>query len=177
MTHERDDHAAADFGALRAEIARAVRDVCPASIAAQAEDLAHQVLIRLIERRELEGNLLRPPSYWRKAAYHAVVDELRRVRRRREESLDHEGVHHEPATGGMPSPERQASSNQLGEAIAACVGELSEPRRLPVVLFLQGHSVPAAAALLGWDLKRAESGLYRGLRDLRSCLAGKGWNR
>ena len=39
---------------------------------------------------------------------------------------------------------------------------------------LQGHTGPQAAALLGWDAKRTENLVYRGLADLRQCLEAKG---
>lgn len=164
-----------EFETLRAEIAGAVRRACGAALAAQAEDLAHEVLLRVLERGE--GNPARDASYWRKAAYHVVVDEIRRRRRRREDALEDFRPNAEPAAATVHNPERRAAGRQLGEAIGDCVKRLSETRRLPVVLFLQGHSVPESAALLGWAEKRAESGLYRGLRDLRNCLSVKGWSR
>jgi RNA polymerase sigma-70 factor, ECF subfamily len=43
-----------------------------------------------------------------------------------------------------------------------------------VTLYLQGHTVPETARILGWDAKRAENLVYRGLADLRQCLMGKG---
>ena len=45
---------------------------------------------------------------------------------------------------------------------------------MAVVLHLQGHSVPEAARLLNWGNKRTENLVYRGLADLRNCLALKG---
>lgn len=174
MTDDRGDTREADIATLREEIARTIRRVCPSAIAAQAEDIAHDVLLRLIEKGE--GDPVRQPSYWRKAAYHAVVDEIRRRRRRREEPLDDRNPQ-EPAAAFAQDPERRAASNEIGQAIGDCVERLRETRRLPVVLFLQGHSLHESAALLGWASKRAESGLYRGLQDLRACLARRGWSR
>lgn len=160
-----------DAASWRAEVAAAVRAACSRDLAEQAEDLAHEVLVRVLERGE--GNPARGASYWRKAAYHAVVDELRRRRRRGEEMLDEDRVQSPGA--GAHDPERRATGREIADAIAACVGRLGESRRLPVVLFLQGHSAPESAELLGWAVKRVESGLYRGLRDLRHCLTRKGW--
>jgi RNA polymerase sigma-70 factor (ECF subfamily) len=165
-----------DMETLREEIVRAIRGVCPAWIVSQAEDMAHEILIRVLEKRE--GNPVRQASsYWRKAAYHAVVDEIRRRRRRREDLLDDHITNGVAVATSTQDPERRAASRDMGDAIQDCVRRLRETRQLPVVLFLQGHSVPEAAALLGWAGKRVESGLYRGLRDLRACLAGKGWSR
>ncbi len=164
-----------DSASMRAEIARTVRGVCPAVISAQAEDIAHEVLLRLLEKAE--GKPVWQSSYWRKAAYHAVIDELRRRRSRREDSLDDQESNTEPAAAPIHDPQRQLESAELGAAIGECVKGLRETRRPAVVLFLQGHSAPESAALLNWAVKRLESSLYRGLQDLRDCLTGKGWSR
>ena len=47
-------------------------------------------------------------------------------------------------------------------------------RRLAVTLHLQGHSVPDAARVLDWPVKRTENLVYRGMADLRECLMSKG---
>jgi RNA polymerase sigma-70 factor (ECF subfamily) len=73
-----------------------------------------------------------------------------------------------------PGPERQYAAGQVGRAIRDCLLGLVTDRRLAVALHLQGHSVPQAAALLGWDRKRTENLVYRGLADLRACLEKKG---
>lgn len=175
MTNDRRDTNETTLATLRDEIARTIRRVCPSAVAAQAEDLAHDILLKLIEKGE--GDPARQASYWRKAAYHAVVDEIRRRRRRREDPLDDALPRGGPAAASAHDPERRAASREIGEAIGECVRRLRTTRRLAVVLFLQGHSLHESAALLGWADKRVESGLYRGLQDLRGCLARKGWKR
>ncbi len=165
-----------DLEAIRRELLRAVREQCSPAMASRAEDLVQDVLLRLVERaRRGESGDVRHASYWKKAAYHALVDELRRQRRRRETPLEEAGV--DLVAGVRPSedPGRRAASAQAGAAIRECLAGLADGRRLPVFLHLQGHSVPEASALLGWAAKRTASALFRGLRDLRACLAGKGF--
>ena len=60
MTHDDEHPAETEFETLRVEIARAIRAVCPSTIASQAEDIAHDVLLRLIEKGE--GIVDRPAS-------------------------------------------------------------------------------------------------------------------
>ncbi len=166
-----------DHEAALRELTRAVRRACPSWLAHDAEDIAHDVLRRVLDRRRLgEGIAVRHVSYWRKAAHHALLNEIRRRRLAREESLEdeHGEVPHAPS-GGI-DPERAAASRALGAAIVLCLRTLSDGRRRMVVLFLQGHTVPESALLLGWQLKRAESAVLRGLKDLRACLTGKGWS-
>ena len=49
-----------------------------------------------------------------------------------------------------------------------------ESRRRAVALYLQGHTVPSIAELFGWSTKKAESLVYRGMANLRTCLTAKG---
>jgi len=78
----------------------------------------------------------------------------------------------EPRAAG--DPESSASFRELGTAVRDCLTAASRERRLAVTLYLQGHTVPETARILGWDNKRAENLVYRGLADLRQCLLGKG---
>jgi RNA polymerase sigma-70 factor (ECF subfamily) len=91
---------------------------------------------------------------------------------------DDDGPRFEPAGQGAPAaqgdPEATASFRELGSAVRDCLTSAKRERRLAVTLYLLGHSVPDAARILGWDAKRTENLVYRGLADLRQCLVGKG---
>ncbi|ANM29838.1 hypothetical protein ABI59_09995 [Acidobacteria bacterium Mor1] len=165
-----------DFEAIRGEVVRAVRAHCPPSMVPQADDLAQEVLVRLLERQK-KGEVpeVRHASYWRRAAYNALIDELRRRRRRREELFDDQ-----PPGGDIPAtpsqdPDRRAESVELAEAIEDCLSRLTSGRRVAVFLHLQGHTTAEVAKILDWAIKRVGSALFRGMRDLRACLASKGW--
>lgn len=112
-------------------------------------------------------------SYLWKVAYTALVDEIRRYRRRREVPLEEDGWEGGPATEAL-SPERQTAGREIARGIQDCLPRLVRPRRMAVVLYLQGHSVPEAAKLLDWGNKRTENLVYWGLADLRECLNRKG---
>ena len=43
-----------------------------------------------------------------------------------------------------------------------------------MTLYLEGCTVPESGAALGYTAKKASHLIYRGLADLRTCLAGKG---
>jgi RNA polymerase sigma-70 factor (ECF subfamily) len=118
-------------------------------------------------------------------AHSALVDEIRRRQRRREVQLDvgepdaHEAqaqghVARAPEPRATGDPEQDASLRELGGAVRGCLLEMKRDRRLAVTLYLQGHSVPEAARLLDWPVKRTENLVYRGLADLRQCLLAKG---
>ena len=72
------------------------------------------------------------------------------------------------------NPERAGADREIRRGVRDCLLTLVRPRRLAVTLHLQGHSVRESAQLLEWNPKRVENLIYRGLGDLRRCLAGKG---
>ncbi|MEM7156105.1 MAG: sigma-70 family RNA polymerase sigma factor [Myxococcota bacterium] len=167
-----------DDEALRAKLGRVVARACPPWAAAHREDIVQAAMLRVVRARERneDGREL-PSSYLWKVAYSATIDEVRRLRAKREVSLgsgaSDEGG--EPVDAAALGPERRAESAQLSGAIAQGLGQLNEARRQAVTLYLQGHSVPEIGRLLGWPPKRAENMVYRGLAKLREHLAAKGW--
>jgi len=165
--------------ALAATMARAVRRQCPPWLADQAQDIAQAALAKVVALdKAAEGKRPLTSFYLHKVAHSALVDEIRRRKRRREVSIEAPTEGGEQARPFEPhaqgDPESHTSYRQLGVAIRACLASATRDRRLAVVLYLQGHSVPEASRILGWDVKRTENLVYRGLADLRQCLLGKG---
>ena len=115
-------------------------------------------------------------SYLYRVAHSALIDEMRRVARRRETSLDDAdaGDAVERTAVSPHDPERVATSRQIGRGIQDCLSLMERDRRLAVTLHLIGHNVPDAARVLDWPAKRTENLIYRGLADLRKCLLNKG---
>jgi RNA polymerase sigma-70 factor (ECF subfamily) len=164
----------ADYERLRTHLSRAVAHVCPRMLSDRREDLVQDCLMRLMDlARKGEGERRLPSSYLYKVAHSVLIDEIRRIRRRRETSLE-EG---EPVPMEAPSgnPETVAAGQEIGRGILQCLAGLLRERRLSVTLYLQGHSVPEAARILDWSPKKTENLVYRGLADLRECLAAKGF--
>ena len=175
---QRPGEASADFAQLHSELVRAVSRVCPRWLADRSDDLAQVALLRVMEiQRKREGTAEFTRLYLRKAAYSAMIDEIRRLRRRQEVSIESDaesGTVIDPAAPG-PDPERASAGREIGRAIRDCLGGMVPPRRHAVTLNLQGHSVPEIGRLLGWTAKKAENLVYRGMADLRGCLSGKGF--
>ena len=169
-----------DYAQLHRDLAKAVDRVCPRWMADRADDLVQVALMRVMEiQRKREGTAEFSAFYLRKAAYSALIDEIRRLRRRQEVSLEGPDDAEEPAAAfdpadPEPDPERASAGREVGRAIRDCLGRMVPPRRHAVTLSLQGHSVPEISRLLGWTAKKAENLVYRGMADLRSCLEGKG---
>jgi RNA polymerase sigma-70 factor (ECF subfamily) len=163
-----------DYALLRSDLVRVVERICPSWLASRRDDLVQAVVMRVMEiQRRTEGTAVLSSFYLRKTAHSVLVDEIRRQRRRQEVPMEGDDDVAEPAAA-LPDPERQAAGRQAGRAIRACLATLVRPRRLAVVLHLQGHSVPELCALLRWSLKRGENLVYRGMADLRRCLERRG---
>jgi RNA polymerase sigma-70 factor, ECF subfamily len=155
---------------LRAAVARAVRRVCPRWLADESEDLTQIATTRVLARMRQASapDVAFTPGYLYRAVHSALVDEIRRRRRLREEPIDDSiGA---IRRGSSPSGEVW----EIRAAVAACLAKLAAPRRRAVILHLQGHSAEETAALLGCNRKTAENLTYRGLANLRACLVGRG---
>jgi RNA polymerase sigma-70 factor, ECF subfamily len=178
--------AAVDWVKLRAALAQAVRRQCPGWLSEHADDLAQAAIVKIMGRVQAsEGDRPLSSFYLYRVAHSALVDEIRRRQRRREVQLDvgepdaadaaaqgHVARAPEPRATG--DPEQDAALRELGGAVRGCLLDMKRDRRLAVTLYLQGHSVPEAARLLDWPVKRTENLVYRGLADLRQCLLAKG---
>ena len=159
-------------GELRARLREQVARFCPSWLQDQADDIAQIAWLRLRRAREKdERNRTPGTSLIARVAYCATIDEVRRRRRRREVPLDGP-VETMRTTAADPAAE--ARGREIGHGIRACLATLKPERRVAVTFYLQGHTGPQTGAILGWSLKRAENMIFRGLADLRHCLAGKG---
>ena len=128
-----------DYAQLHRDLVKAVDRVCPRWMADRADDLVQVALMRVMEiQRKKEGTAEFNAFYLRRAAYSAMIDEIRRLRRRQEVSLEggsdeDEAVVYDPAAP-TPDPERASASREAGRAIRDCLGlhgGAPPPRRHP----------------------------------------------
>jgi RNA polymerase sigma-70 factor (ECF subfamily) len=159
--------------ALVRRVRAAVRRSCPPYLAAQAEDIAQEVLIQLLRKLEsTEGNADFSSIYLVKAAHGATVDEIRRRSRRREHTGRDEEMIENPSQ--WPDPEQRTLARSLGREIRRCLETIAPSRRVAVTLHLLGCPVPEVSQRLGCSEKSADNRVYRGMKDLRKCLEAKG---
>lgn len=159
---------------LRRDLETAVATLCPPSLADRREDLVQEALLkvaRIVSRSEPERKL--NATYLWRTAYSALVDELRRLRRRGEVPLDDAGPS-DLLISRRPGPAATSRGGEVRRALRLCLEKLIEPRRLAVILHLQGERPREVASLLDWPSKRVHNLTFRGLRDLRRCLASQG---
>jgi len=171
----RSELSAEAYSKLRDDVATAISRVCPSWLVDRRDDLMQVAMMRVMAiYRKSEGNRELPSSYLYRVAHSALVDEIRRIRRRREVALDVDGGNEGHAVA-HENPERSAAAEEIGRGIRECLASMRRERRLAVALHLQGHKIPEAARLLDCGEKRVENLVYRGLDDLRRCLAAKGF--
>jgi RNA polymerase sigma-70 factor (ECF subfamily) len=155
---------------LRSAVARAVRRVCPSWLADDADDITQIATNRVLTRiNQTSGNVAFTSGYLYRAVHSALVDEIRKRRRLREEPIGDTA-----AIVPGAEPRRGNEAWEIRDALRACLERLAHDRRRAVMLHLQGHSAAEASALLGCNHKRAENLIYRGLADLRACLSARG---
>ena len=155
---------------MRQELVRAVRRVCPHWLAQDAEDLAQDALVRVWQAQQ-RGAVQPSTGYLYRAAYSAVVDEIRR--RRRRVDGDERGAQ---TLVEVAAPGDMRRDIAIGEGITRCLARQNEDRRRALTLHLLGNSIESTAQLLGSATKRAENLIYRGLQHLRECLAELGFS-
>lgn len=155
---------------LRAAVAR----TCPRWLAEQRDDLVQAAFVRIfnIWKKSEEST---PPStsYVWKAAYSATMDEIRRARTRREESMDASADGTDAKIMAV-EPIQARHGAELRGAIAEGLHTLTPDRRRAVQLYLAGFSLKETSAMLGWPPKRVDNERYRGLAALRAFLERKG---
>lgn len=165
---------------IQARLKRTIRKLCPPHMASHTDDVVQLAMLRVMRsaetHRDGEGAEAPSASYLWKVAYTTTIDELRKVRSQ-QNTLGNAAQASAAEPSAFLSPESTVEGKEIGGAIRDCIEVLHEDRRRAVVLHLQGHLVPEAASLLGWTRKRAENLVYRGLSDLRRCLATKGFQR
>lgn len=162
---------------LRRAIARAASGLPDPEV----DDVEQEARLRVWRALRREVELERPASYLYRVARTATLDALRRLRARREDSLqdrDPEGVGPAAVEAGAtglaappPSPETTASHRQQVARVRSAVQALPDNRRRAVGLYLQGFNAREIGDLLGWTEPKARNLLYRGLADVRRALS------
>lgn len=163
-----------DFAAIRRRLRACVARVCPSWLRDHVEDIVQAAMVRLIEADRKGGeNRVLATINLKTVAYYAAMDEIR-CHVRRKEVPEEETLGMELTKSQAAGPEREAAAQEIERGIDDCMRRLIRPRRLAVTLHLLGYSFPDVGRSLGWSTKKAEHLVYRGLEDMRRCLAGKG---
>jgi RNA polymerase sigma factor (sigma-70 family) len=147
----------------------AVRRACPPSLARDYEDLVQNAALRVLEmERRAELDPIRSTSYLMEVAFTTVVDSLRHISRQPQDHPAEERSEPSMTVLGLRAPRERPA---LRIAIRGCLEGLTPRRRHVVLLRLQGFSAKEVAQLLRLNVRQVTNLSFRGISDLRHCLA------
>lgn len=131
----------------------------------QAEDLAHDTFVRVLESAACE--VAQPRAYLHQTARNIAVDAYRREDRR--EALTSQAFDHSTPHGG--DPEHYMHAIQLADAIERALAELPlNCRRVFIWQKIEGLTQQEIATRLGLSKNMVEKYMIRTLRHLRDRL-------
>lgn len=163
---------------LGTTMARAVTRQCPTWLGDHAQDIARVTVMTVMAlARRAERDRALTSFCLHRMAHGALIAEIRRRKRGADVTLTTAA---DAGACGAAAPEatghsdRSGSLEEIGCAIRASLRGAKRERRLAIALHLQGHSVREAARLLGWDVRKTENLVHRGLADLHQCLVATG---
>lgn len=163
-----------DYDDVRDRLARSIRRTCPRWLTSHLDDLVQSAVVRVLEA-ERKGDLRAPvrSSYLWKVAYTATVDRIRSLRRRPESAI-RDDEDDRLGSDPRPGPHAREASRDTAAGIDECLSVLVAARRTVVRLFLLGNTLAETETMTGWQPKKVRNLLYRGLSQMRECLAEKG---
>jgi RNA polymerase sigma-70 factor (ECF subfamily) len=134
-----------------------------------AEDIAQDTFIRAYRKASSIRTGGSVKGWLYRVAINRAQDELRRIKRKREISVD--DLDADPEAGRQTSGESMAASKELGRHLSHALGEMREEHRLPLVLReVEGMTYTEIAEQLGWPLGTVQTRVHRGRLELRSLL-------
>lgn len=158
----------------RAWLRRTVERLCPRQLGISPDEVEQDVRLRLWRALERGTTIESPTSYLYRAASSATIDAIRRLKARREDSLDAD----DPSTPEPPSledpgadPHRRLEGVERASTIRDALAKLIPNRRRAVALHLQGFDNREICRLLDWTEAKTRNLVSRGMRDLREVLA------
>jgi RNA polymerase sigma factor (sigma-70 family) len=172
MDAARDEDA--ELAALVGEYGGLIRGVVAKVSGRKDDDLADEVVQRVTAAlwKLLRGaqTIHHPASYLYRCAVRETIRELRRELA----SDDPDQLHMVPDEVAA-SPEHAARAGELARTTEAALAAMSPDRALAVRAHLVGYPVEEVMTMYGWTYQKARNLIARGMSDLRTALAAKGY--
>jgi RNA polymerase sigma-70 factor (ECF subfamily) len=144
------------------------------------EDVEQEVKIKIwkfLKKGKKVDNL---PSYIKRVAYTATIDELRKMRKQNptSETAGLKNIYSMSRIKdlGNPdnSPEIPLEEWEIRESLKEWINSLGENRKQVLRLYLVGMSVEEICEFFDWDKTKVRHLLYRGIDDLKEKMH---WNQ
>ena len=140
------------------------------------EDIEQEVKLKLWKLLKKGKKVENLPSYIRKVAYSATIDELRKMRkqvpmRELQGAADLDSLR-KMFSSNWPSqtPQAELEWKEMKTTIRALMEGLGEDRRSVLLLYSAGMSIEEIGELCRWDKVKVRHLLYRGIGDLREKM-------
>jgi RNA polymerase sigma-70 factor (ECF subfamily) len=156
--------------AIRDRLDAAVGRFLPGWLRSHREDIVQSCLLRLLLIERGRPGMTVNATYLHRMARTATIDHARRHSRETPAGAQDELA---PPPHELPESVRLHRRLCLRGALSSGLSRLPRHRRAAVALHLLGYSIAEAARRLGWNDKRAENTIYRGLAQLRAGLAAE----
>lgn len=140
------------------------------------DDIEQEVQIkiwRFLEKGKKVENL---PSYIKRVAYTATVDELRKMRKQiPSENIDHlKNIYSFSKSNNidedMKLPEFILEEKELKSSLRELIESLGENRKQVLRLYLTGLTVEEISEFFDWDKTKVRHLLYRGINDIKEKI-------
>lgn len=139
---------------------------------ALAEDVVQDAFLRAYRKAETFRGGANVKAWLYRIAINRAHDELRRIRRKGEVSLESAPVAGlDVHGGGHPTAEDTAAARELEGHIATALSGMRDEHRTALILRdIEGMTYREIAELLGWPLGTVQIRVHRGRLELRSRL-------
>lgn len=137
---------------------------------ALAEDVVQETFLRAFRRIDRYDGRARISSWLHTIASNYAVDLLRRRKRWRTTDVE-PTEQRSPLVSAAPGPEQAAHGGQIGELVAAAMGDLSPRERIAFTLrHYEGLSIDEIGRVMGLRTSATKNHIFRAVRKLRSRL-------
>ena len=132
----------------------AIRRTLPTAAGIDFDDVLQDTRVRLWRRLREDQPIHNPRSFVYRVAVTAALDAIRKVRRRREESLEKTDDEAPTILKSEPRFEQRLEQRQILSAVRRCLESLSDNRRRAVALHIRGFKPDGGGPSAGLERKQ-----------------------
>lgn len=146
------------------------------------EDIEQEVKVKIWKFLKKGKKVDNFPSYIKRVAYTATIDELRKMRKQNpiSEKIIFKNIYSMDRIKEIRNPEDTPGSlmeeKEIRESLKALIDSLGENRKQVLRLYLVGMSIEEICEFFNWDKTKVRHLLYRGIDDLKEIMKSQRGN-
>jgi len=140
------------------------------------EDVEQEVKVKIWKFLKKGKKVDNFPSYIKRVAYTATIDELRKMRKQNptSEAIGLKNIYSMSRINELrnpeDSPEFLLEGRKMRESLKELIDSLGENRKQVLRLYLVGMSIEEICEFFDWDKTKVRHLLYRGIDDLKEKM-------